>query len=95
MSICEEKTCREMTARNEIEVLEIDEKLKDRILRKYDDEKAKQAEYNHYEIRRLEKLIEQKASSENWNILPDKLILKSLLDAQLPISPSVFVEPEI
>ncbi len=41
------------------------------------------------------KLIEQKASSENWNILPDKLILKSLLDAQLPISPSVFVEPEI
>ena len=60
MSICEEKTCREMTARNEIEVLEIDEKLKDRILRKYDDEKAKQAEYNHYEIRRLEKLIEQK-----------------------------------
>ena len=60
MSICEEKTCREMTARNEIEVLEIDEKLKARILRKYDDEKAKQAEYNHYEIRRLEKLIEQK-----------------------------------
>ena len=60
MSICEEKTCREMTARNEIEVLEIDEKLKDRILRKYDEEKAKQAEYNHYEIRRLEKLNEQK-----------------------------------
>ena len=60
MSICEEKTCREMTARNEIEVLEIDEKLKDRILRKYDNEKAKQVEYNHYEIRRLEKLIEQK-----------------------------------
>ena len=52
--------CREMTARNEIEVLEIDEKLKDRILRKYDEEKAKQVEYNHYEIRRLEKLIEQK-----------------------------------
>lgn len=52
--------CREMTARNEIEVLEIGEKVKDRILRKYDEEKAKQVEYNYYEIRRLEKLIEQK-----------------------------------
>lgn len=52
--------CREMTARNEIEVLAIDEAVKNRILRKYDEEKAKQVEYNHYEIRRLEKLIEQK-----------------------------------
>lgn len=50
---------REMTARNEIEVLDIDEKVKDRILRKYDNERAYETEYRHRDMDNLNKIIRQ------------------------------------
>ena len=50
---------REMTARNEIEVLDIEERVKDRILSKYDNEKACDREYHHREMDYLNKTVEQ------------------------------------
>lgn len=43
---------------------------------------------------KTKKAIMEKAEKEHWSILPDKAILKSLVDMHLPIQ-SLFITPEI
>jgi len=51
---------REMTARNEIEALDIEERLKDRILSKLDQERAYSMEREYQQRRELERKLEER-----------------------------------
>ena len=43
---------------------------------------------------KTKKLINERASKENWSVLPDKAILKSLLDMNISTY-TEFVKPDI
>lgn len=44
---------------------------------------------------KTKKLIKEKSKNNNWNLLPDKSILESLVDMHLPVSYDTYIKPEI
>lgn len=44
---------------------------------------------------KIKKAIKEKATSENWNMLPDKAILKSLVEMHLPVNTDLYIKPDI